>query len=91
MLATSRIASRKKQGPYRDQLTAIMDRWRTAQLTGLSLGTMSFGILAAMTWNFSLSSLSIQIATWVTVGLLLSSLTLFSGKLAWALGLRPSE
>ena len=52
---------------------------------------MSFGILAAMTWNFSLNSLSIQIATWVTVGLLLSSLTLFSGKLAWALGLRPPE
>ncbi|MEP6957635.1 MAG: hypothetical protein ABI980_02815 [Nitrospirota bacterium] len=91
MLATSRIASRKKQGPYRDQLMAIMDRWRTVQLTGLSLGTMSFGILAAMIWNFSLSSFSIQIATWVTVGLLLSSLILFSGKLAWALGLRPPE
>lgn len=91
MLATGRIASRKKQGPYRDQLMAIMDRWRTVQLTGLSLGTMSFGILAAMTWNFSLSSLSIQIATWVTVGLLLSSLTFFTAKLAWAFGLRPSE
>lgn len=91
LLATSRIASRKKQGPYRDQLMAIMDRWRTVQLTGLSVGTMSFGILAAMTWNFSLSSLSVQVATWVTVGLLLSSLILFSGKLAWALGLRPPE
>ena len=91
MLATSRIASRKKQRPYREQLTAIMDRWRAVQLTGLSLGTMGFGVLAAITWNFPLSSLPMQIATWVTVGLLLSSLTLFTAKLAWAFGVRPQE
>ena len=91
MLATSRIASRKKQEPYRDQLAAIMDRWRAVQLTGLSLGTMGFGVLAAMTWNFPLGSLSLQIATWVTVGLLLGSLTLFTAKLAWAFGVRPME
>ena len=91
MLTTSRIPSRKKQGPYRDQLAAIMDRWPAVQLTGLSLGTMGFGVLAAMTWNFSLNSLSMQIGTWVTVGLLLGSLTLFTAKLAWALGVRPPE
>jgi len=91
ILATSRITSLKKQGTYRDQLAAIMDRWRAVQLTGLSFGTMGFGVLAAMTWNFPLSSLSLQIATWVTVGLLLSSLTLFTAKLAWALGVRPPE
>ena len=91
ILATSRIASRKKQGPYRDRLAAIMNRGRTVQLAGLSLGTMGFGALAAMTWNFPLSSLSIQIATWVTVGLLLGSLTLFTAKFAWAFGVRPME
>ena len=91
ILATSRIASQKKQGPYRDQLAAIMDQYRAVQLTGLSLGTMGFGVLASMTWNFPLSSLSLQIATWVTVGLLLGSLTLFTAKLAWALGVRPPE
>jgi hypothetical protein len=91
LLATSRITSRKKQGPYRDQLVAIMDRWRTVQLTGLSMGTMGFGVLATMTWNFSLNSLSIQIATWVTIGLLLSSLTVFTAKLAWVFGVRPPE
>ncbi len=90
ILATSRIPSLKKQGPYRDQLAAIMDRWRAVQLTGLTLGTMGFGVLSAMTWNFPLSSLSIQIATWVTGGLLLSSLTLFTTKLAWVLGVSPS-
>jgi hypothetical protein len=91
LLAASRITSRKKQGPYRDQLVAIMDRWRTVQLTGLSMGTMGFGVLATMTWNFSLNSLPIQIATWVTIGLLLSSLTVFTAKLAWAFGIRPPE
>jgi hypothetical protein len=91
LLATSRITSRKRQGPYRDQLVAIMDRWRTVQLTGLSMGTMGFGVLATMTWNFSLNSLSIQIATWVTIGLLLSSLTVFTAKLAWVFGVRPPE
>ena len=91
ILATSRIASRKKQGPYRDRLAAIMNWGRTVQLAGLSLGTMGFGALAAMTWNFPLSSLSIQIATWVTVGLLLGSVTLFTAKLAWAFGVRPPE
>jgi hypothetical protein len=91
LLATSRITSRKKQKPYQDQLAAIMNRWRAIQLTGSSLGTMGFGVLAAMTWNVPLDSLSLRIATWVTVGLLLSSLTLFTAKLAWALGVRPSN
>lgn len=91
MLAADRTTSRKKQELYREQLAAIMDRWRAVQLTGLSLGTMGFGILATMTWNFPLSSLYIQIATWVTVGLLLGSLTIVTVKLAWVLGVSPSE
>ena len=89
MLVISRVSSKKKQGPYRDQLIAIIDRWRAIQLIGLSLGTMGFGLLAVMTWNVPLGSLSLQIATWVTVGLLLSGLTLFSAKLSSVLGIRP--
>jgi hypothetical protein len=91
ILASSRIASRKKQGPYRDQLAAIMDGWRAVQLIGLSFGTMGFGVLAAMTWIFPLGSLFIQIATWITVGLLFTGLTLFTFKLTWAFGVRPME
>jgi hypothetical protein len=90
LVATDRIASRKKQEAYRAQLAAMMDRWRALQLSGLSLGTMGFGLLAAMSWSFPLSSLYIQIATWVTVCLLLGSLAIFTGKLAWVLGARPS-
>ncbi|THJ24836.1 MAG: hypothetical protein CAF45_003320 [Nitrospira sp. CG24E] len=89
MLVTNRVSIKKKKGPYRNQLIAIIDRWRAIQLIGLSLGTMGFGLLAVMTWNVPLGSLSLQIATWITAGLLLSSLTLFSAKLAWVLGIRP--
>lgn len=90
ILAADRTMNRKKQEPYREQLAAIIDRWRGVQLTGLSLGTMGFGLLAALTWNVPLSSPTIQIATWVTAGLLLGSLTIFTAKLAWALGVMPS-
>ncbi|HJS67031.1 MAG TPA: hypothetical protein VJ760_06855 [Nitrospiraceae bacterium] len=90
ILATDRTTSQKKHALLREQLAAIMDRWRAVQLTGLSLGTMGFGVLAAMTWNFPLSSLYIQVATWVTLCLLLGSLTIFTGKLAWVLGASPS-
>ncbi len=91
ILAVDRTTSRKKQESYREQLVAIMNRWRAVQVTGLSLGTMGFGLLATMTWNFPLSSLYIQISSWVTVCLLLGSLTIFAAKLAWALGVSPSE
>jgi hypothetical protein len=90
ILAADRTTSLKKQGPYREQLAAIMDRWRAVQLVGLSLGTMGFGLLATLTWSFPLNSLSIQIATWVTVCLLLGGLTIFTAKLAWVLGVSPS-
>jgi len=60
-------------------------------MTRFLFALMGFGLLAAMAWNFPLGSLSLQIATWVTVGLLLSSLTLFAVKLTWALGVHPSD
>jgi len=90
ILAADRTTSLKKQGPYREQLAAIMDRWRAVQLVGLSLGTMGFGLLATLTWSFPLNSFSVQIATWVTVCLLLAGLTIFTAKLAWVLGVSPS-
>jgi len=91
ILAADRTTSRKKHALFREQLAAIMDRWRAVQLTGLSFGTMGFSVLAAMAWNFPLSSLYIQIAIWITLCLLLGSVTIFTGKLAWVLGASPSE
>jgi hypothetical protein len=68
-----------------------MDRWRTIQVGGLSLGTMGLGILASLTWNVPLGSMSIRVMTWVCFGLLLSSLILFSVKLVLLLSLQPKD
>jgi len=67
-----------------------MNRWRTVQLAGMSLGTMALSVLASLTWSQPLGSLGVQSTVWIAAGLLLASLTLFAAKLAWAVGLRPS-
>ena len=89
LLAADRVSNMKKRGPYIEQLTAIMDRGRTIQISTLGLGTMGLGILAALTWNVPLTSTSIQVATWTCLGLLLTSLILFSVKLAAAWSKQP--
>ena len=89
ILASSRVPSLKKRGPYREQLDSIMNRWRTVQLGAMSLGTMGLAVLAALVWSVPLTSWYVQCAVWVSGGLLLASLTVFSAKLAWAVGLRP--
>lgn len=91
LLSTSRVSSSKKREPYHERLTAIMDRWRAVQIGGLSLGTMGMGMLAALTWNVPLNSLSVRATTWVCFGLLLGSVLLFSAKLAMAVGLQPED
>lgn len=90
-LATSRVPNSKKHGPYLEWLDTIMDRWRTIQIGGLSLGTMGLGILASLTWNVPLGSMYIRTMTWICFGLLLSSLILFSVKLVLLLGLHPKD
>jgi hypothetical protein len=90
-LAVSRVPSHKKRGPYLAHLTAIMDRWRTVQIAGLSLGTMGLALLASLTWNVPLSSPSVQVTAWACFGLLLSSLLLFSAKLAHVMAAQPSN
>ncbi len=90
-LAVRRVPNSKKRGPYLDRLTAIVDRWRTVQVGGLTLGTMGLGLLASLTWNMPLSSLPIQITMWGCVALLLTSLVLFSTKLTHLFTARPPE
>jgi hypothetical protein len=90
LLAVARIQNHAKQAVYRGQLEAIMNRWRTVQLAGTSLGTMALSVLASLTWSQPLGSLGVQSTVWIAAGLLLASLTLFAAKLAWAVGLRPS-
>jgi hypothetical protein len=90
-LAVRRVPSNKKRGPYLDRLTAVMDRWRTLQIGGLSLGTMGLALVASLTWNVPLSSLPVQITLWICFALLLGSLVLFSAKLSYAITTRPPE
>jgi hypothetical protein len=90
-LAASRVPNSKKRGPYLDWLTTIMNRWRTIQVGGLSLGTMGLGILASLTWNVPLGSMYIRMVTWTCFVLLLSSLILFSVKLVLLLSLQPKD
>lgn len=88
-LAVSRVPSNKKRGPYLEHLMTIMDRWRTVQIGGLSLGTMGLALLASLTWNIPLSSPYIQVTTWTCFALLLGSLTFFSMKLVMVLNTQP--
>ncbi|MGQ0809974.1 MAG: hypothetical protein ACT4OO_01960 [Nitrospiraceae bacterium] len=89
-LAVTRVESHKKRGLYLEQLTGIIDRWRAAQIGGLSLGTMGLAVVATLTWNAPLNSLVIQISAWVSFTLLLFSFTLFAAKLGHLLGKHPS-
>jgi len=88
-LAADRVPNTKKRGPYLDQLNAIMNRWSTVQIAALSLGTMGLGLLAALTWNVPLTSIYIHIATWTSLGLLMTGLVLFSVKLTSIVAKKP--
>lgn len=88
-LAADRVPNTKKRGPYLDQLNAIMNRWSTVQIAALSLGTMGLGLLAALTWNVPLTSSYIHIATWTSLGLLMTGLVLFSVKLTSIVAKKP--
>lgn len=90
-LAASRVANHKKRGPYLDQLMTIINRWRSVQITTLSLGTMGLAILAALTWNVPLSSIYIHTAMWASLALLLTSFVLFSIKLTTIVATQPQH
>jgi hypothetical protein len=90
-LAVSRIENAKGRGPYLQQLTAIIDRWRTIQLGGLCLGVMGLAVVASLTWTLPLASGYVQTAAWLCAGLILASLILFSVKLAAVVTKQPEE
>ena len=90
-LAVSRVPSPKKRGPYLAALTTIIDRWRIVHVGGLSFGTLGLALVASLTWTMPLGSATVEAATWATFSLLLLALTVFTVKLAWALGTHPAE
>ena len=90
-VAASRIPNTKKRGSYLDQLNAIMNRWSTAQIAALSLGTMGLGLVASLTWNVPLASVYIRVAMWTSLGLLMTGLVLFSVKLTSIIAKKPKR
>jgi hypothetical protein len=88
-LAADRVPNTKKRGPYLDQLNVIMNRWSTVQIAALSLGTMGLGLLASLIWNVPLTSIYVHIATWTSLGLLMTGLVLFSVKLTSIIAKKP--
>lgn len=91
VLATDRISSPKRRGPYLSRLTTMMNRWRTIQIASINLGTMGLGLLAALTWNVPLTSLYIRVASWTSLGLLMTGLVLFSVKLTSIIAQQPDS
>ena len=91
LLATQRVQSNKKRESYQALLTTIVERWRPVQVGTLSVGTMGLAVVAALLWQFPLRSIPAQIATWISIGLLLFSLTLFAGKVGLLLAKQPTE
>ncbi len=90
-LAARRVPSHKKRGPYLDQLTETMGRWRGLQVATISLGTLGLAVVASLVWQFPLRSLPVKAATWTTIVLLFLSFLLFSVKLGLLWGKRPSD
>lgn len=91
MLAVERAQSNKKRGQYVQELTSIIERWRSVQVGALSLGTMGLALVASLVWKYNLTSLRVQLATWMSLGLLVLSFTLFAGKIGLLLARRPPE
>ncbi len=91
LLARARVKSHKKRAPYLDRLRTVANRWRVLQLGTLTLGTMGLGVVAALTWSHPLNSPQVQRAMWVSAGLLLSALAMFSAKLVLVWGASPTD
>lgn len=90
-LAFSRVKSNKKRAPYLAELRGIIERWRTLQIGALSLGTMGLTLVAALVWQFPLTSLPVQAAAWVSAGLLLVGLGAFTAKLLLLFVRQPED
>jgi hypothetical protein len=91
LLATQRVQSIKQRESYQALLTGIVEQWRPVQVGALSVGTMGLAVVAALLWQFPLRSIPAQAAAWISLSLLLLSLTLFAAKVGLMLSQRPNE
>lgn len=91
ILASRRLPSAKKRGPYLASFSPITARWTRLQIVTLCLGTVGLMLVASLTWRFSLADAPVHQAMWVSLGLLLISMTILTVKVVLLLGHRPPE
>ncbi|HSE57283.1 MAG TPA: hypothetical protein VLA99_01135 [Nitrospiraceae bacterium] len=90
ILASRRLASAKKRGPYLASLSLVTERWHALQVAALCLGTLGLMLVASLTWRYALADAMVQQAMWIAIGLLLFSLTILTVKVGLLLGHRPA-
>ena len=56
----------------------------------LTLGTMGLAVVAALVWNYNLHSTVVQVASWMTAGLLFAGIGIFGAKIGLLLIHHPS-
>lgn len=88
-LALTRVASNKKRRSYLEELTRLIEQWRPVQVAALNLGTIGLALVAALVWQFNLSSRPVQIAAGASIGLLAIGLGLFGLKVIRLLATQP--
>jgi hypothetical protein len=91
MIAVIRVKSNKKRGPYLAQLTQTIEQGRAVQVGALSLGVMGIALVAALVWQFPLMSFPVQAVTWISAGLVLVGLGLFTVRLIRLFSLMPED
>lgn len=91
LLAAQRVPNQKKRGAYRESIEHIMNRWRAVQVATVSFGALGLLLVASLTWSLPLSSSWIQTGTWISLGLLLTHLTMVTVKIAQATGAQPTN
>ncbi len=91
LLAAQRVPAQKKRGAYQERLEQIMNRWRAVQIATVSFGALGLVLVASLTWNLPLSSPWIQAGTWISLGFLLTHLTMVTVKIAQATGAQPTH
>jgi len=91
LLADERAPSNKKRGPYEATLTALAVRGNPIQLCTISTGAMSLVVVAALVWQYPLSSPPVAYVAWAGALLLATGLALFVSNVVQLLLVKPED
>ena len=91
IVSGSRAKGMKKRQAALQAGEEIIGRWRVVHLTLLSLGAIGLSLVAALVWQFPLSSRAVQMAGWVSGVFLVIGLSAFVVRVSILLGHRPAD